>query len=227
MRSVFRWFLRAMNKLVLISAFVLLASSPVGAQDKRDSHVKAAELNLAHTQSGNWQTSAPHSQGFSIETPASLRAVQSFDGEHGVDYDPPQENRQDVSAYAAIETEPEDCRFGIIIISGRTRAGFLRSQPRDKIFWYLSVMLIGDDDDPSPDIEKEVDAGVVKGKEYFYIRDEQIFPNGRTGSIHTRGRIFDTGQKLYVLVFVGQKTSDLTSPDAERFLNSFRLRGRR
>jgi hypothetical protein len=178
-----------------------------------------------YAQNGNWRVSYPPHSGFSIETPVPLLKVISFDGEHGVNYDPG-ENSRDISSYAAVESSPEECRFGIIVISGRTRARFLRSGPGNELFWYLGAMLIGDDDDPDPERVKVVWADGLKGKEYFYIRKNQDFPNGRTGAFNTRGRIFDTGNEIYVIVFVGQKIDDLTSLDAEHFLNSFHLRRR-
>jgi hypothetical protein len=195
--------------------------------------MKTAALTLAvimfaasrgHAQ--DWRVYSSPNKSFSVELPAPLSKVKSFDGEHGVNFGGGQ-GEQGVSSYAAIEADPDDCRFGIIVISGRLGATLLGSQPRDKSFWYLSVLFIGDDDDAKPDIEREVLVNGLSGREYFYIRDEQKFPLGRVSSHHTRGRIFDADGKLYIVVFVGRKTADLTSPDAERFLNSFRVTTRR
>lgn len=170
----------------------------------------------------DWRVTFPPDRSFSVEVPAPLVKVRSFDGEHGVDWDP-NSFWPSSSAYVAIETTPEVCRFGIIVMNGNLK--LYRSMQRKELLEALSVMLIGDDDDSRPEIENVINSNGLKGREYFFIRDEQ----GSTGSIHTRGRILDTGSKIYIIVFVGQDTKELTSADAERFLNSFRLlkRGRK
>lgn len=179
---------------------------------------------LTFAQKRVWRVSLPPDRSFSVEVPAALLKVKSFDGEHGVDFDPNFIGPSS-SAYVSIEAEPEDCRFGIIVINGKVKP-FL-TQERKELLEYLSVMLIGDDDDSTPDIEKLIHNNGLTWKEYFFIRNEQTFEGrGSTGSIHTRGRILDAGNKIYILVFVGQDTKELTSSDAERFLNSFRLRRR-
>lgn len=177
--------------------------------------------NISHAQNKGWRVHSPPGRGFSVEVPAPLRRVKSFDGEHGVDFDPDQD-KHGIFSYAAIENTPEDCRFGIIVLNGRAKN--LLSLPRKETIDYLSVILIGDDDDSEPESVKDVRVNGLVGRDYLYVRDERKSAFGSTGSIHTRGRIFDTGSKIYVLVFVGQDTTQLTSPDAERFLNSFRLR---
>ena len=183
----------------------------------------AAQGSLLPAQNGEWRVYSPPRAGFSIEAPAALRKVLSCDGEHGASLAPDQMNRW-AACYAAIETTPEDSRFLVIVINGRAK--FLRSQPRDKLIWYLSVMLIGDDDEPEPTSVAAITANGLTGKEYFYAKPRQVSPNGSTAEIFKRGRIFDTGREIYVLVFVGQNAKDLTSPDAERFFKSFRLRRR-
>ena len=170
-----------------------------------------------------WRVYTPPDKSFSVELPAPLTRVKSFDGEHGINFDTDWDMRG-ITSYAAIETTLDDCRFGIVVVSGKARKMFLRSsRPGRERFWYLSVIFIGDDDDATPDEEGEVRVNGLNGREYFYIRDGV----SNTGEIHTRGRIFDAGGRLYVVVFVGQKTDDLRSPDAERFLNSFRAHGHR
>jgi hypothetical protein len=168
---------------------------------------------LAHAQTGSWRIYTPSKQSFSIEAPAPLRKVESFSGEHQASLERSQ--RIDwATCYAAIETTPEASPFGIIVINARQK--FIRSQPRDKLYWYLGAVLIGNEDEAEPINVKEINVNGLKGKEYIYTR----------GGVSTRGRIFEVGGKIYVVVFVGKDDNDLTSFDAERFLNSFRLRKR-
>ena len=174
-----------------------------------------AQWGLAHAQHGTgWRVYSPKRGGFSVETPAPLRKVMSFDGEHGASTEPDQKNGW-ADCYAAAETTPEDARFGIVVINAGQK--FLRSKPREGpygLYWYLGAVLIGNEDEAEPTSVKEIDANELKGKEYIYTH----------GGVSTKGRIFETGGKIYVVVFVGRDDEDLTSPDAARFLNSFRLR---
>jgi hypothetical protein len=178
----------------------------------------AIQGDLTHAQNGNWRAYSPPHSGFSIETPAPLRRVMSFEGEHGASLAPDQRNEW-AYCYAAIETTPQDSRFGIAVINGRSR--ITRSQKREELLEYLSWIFFADDDElqfmRAPVVVRNKG---LTGKEYFYI------DTYGSGNLFTRGRIFDTGNKIYVIVFVGQNIKDLTSPDAERFLNSFRLRRR-
>jgi hypothetical protein len=85
---------------------------------------------------------------------------------------------------------------------------------------YLGAILIGDEDETqSMRVPRAVEHNGPTGKEYFYVRE-----NAQGGDLFTRGRIFVAGGKIYVIVFVGRNAKDLTSTEAERFLNSFRLR---
>ena len=87
-------------------------------------------------------------------------------------------------------------------------------------------MLIGDDDDPDPKIQKRVTVNGLRGNEYFHIREKNA-GGGTQFELYTRGRIFDRGNRIYVVTFIGRDEKDLRSPDAQRFLNSFRLVKRR
>jgi len=173
---------------------------------------------LARAQA-QWKTYTSPDKTFLLEAPAPLREVASFDGEHGASLDPDQEY-QWAKSYAVIETGG-DVRFGLNVINGRPKD--FRSQPRAKLLWYLSAVLIGDEDNPDSKIQKRINVNGLKGNEYFHSRENRIIGNGSTGEIHTRGRIFDTGARIYVITFIGNDAEDLTSADAERFLNSFRL----
>jgi hypothetical protein len=183
-------------------------------------HVTQTSLNT-HAQNKSWRIYSPPDKSLSVELPTPLVKVKSFDGKHGVDLDfDPEQNGKGNYSYAAIDPVSRDSRFGIIVINGRSR--FLRSQKREKSLEYLSWFLIADEDELQfmrPPVK--VENNMLVGKEYFYVKDVTI-----NDPLFTRGRIFDTGNKIYVLVFIGQNTKDLTSPDAERFFSSFRLRRR-
>ena len=174
--------------------------------------------SLARSQT-QWKTYTSPDKIFLIDAPAPLREVASFDGEHGATLDPHQEYEW-AKSYAVIETD-RNVRFGLNVINGRLK-GF-RSQPQARLLWYLSAVLIGDEDNPDAKIQKRITVNGLKGNEYFHIRENRIIGNGSTGEIHTRGRIFDRGDRIYVITFIGSDAKDLTSGDAERFLNSFRL----
>ncbi len=178
-----------------------------------------AQGDLAYTQSGDWRVYSPPHSGFSVETPTSLLKVKSFDGEHGADFDPEQDG-QWISSYASIETTRENSRFGIIVINGRLKV--LRSKKREKYLESMSYLFFADDDETqflrAPIAVKH---NGIAGKEYLYIKESMHGSN-----LFTRGRIFDISNKIYVIVFRGQNVKDLTSLDAERFLNSFRLHRR-
>jgi hypothetical protein len=167
-----------------------------------------------------WQTYTSPDKSFSVNAPAPLREVASFDGEHGANFALDQKYDW-ATSYAVIEAGRENVRFGVNLIDDRLKD--IRAQGQTKLLWYLSAVLIGDEDNPDPKIRKRVNVNGLKGNEYFHIRENKIFPNGSTGEIHTRGRIFDTGARIYVITYIGRDAKDLRSIDAERFLNSFRL----
>lgn len=186
--------------LILASAMVLLSAQTCG---------------VAHAQNRSWRVDSPRGGGFSVEVPAPLRRVVWFEGEHGATLEPDQ-GKKGASCYAVIETTPKDSRFGVTVIS--PRAGVSRPEGRAEFLHYLRIF-VGDDDRAEPEVERAIRAHGLAGKEYFYMKKED--------PLYTRGRIFDAGDRIYVVVFVGRTAEDLTSPDAERFLNSFRARARR
>ena len=164
-----------------------------------------------------WKTYSSSDKSFAIKAPAPLREVTSFDGEHGASLAPDQKYEW-ATCYAVIETGQENVRFGIDVVNGRLKD--IRSQSQAKLLWYLSAVLIGDEDNPNAKIQRRINVNGLKGTEYFHIRENLT---GNTGEIYTRGRIFDQGRRIYVITFIGHDAKDLTSADAERFLNSFRL----
>ena len=165
----------------------------------------------SHAQT-RWQTFTSPDKNFSVEVPAPFRKVAGFSGEHGVTLTSDQDDPS-VTSYAVIETTSDDVRFGLNVLEVPKS---MKSRPP---LWYLGVILIGDDDHPQPKLEKRVNVNGLRGTEYVF--------NLETHEMHTRGRIFDTGRRIYVIIFVGRDLKDLTSVDAERFLNSFRLLKRR
>ena len=170
-------------------------------------------------QQDKWRTYSSPDNKFSVELPGPLIKVKSFDGKHGVDFDP--EQNKYGSSYIARENIDNDARFGIIALKGSTK--IFKAQKRSRTIEGLSWLLIADEDElqflKRPN---EITSNGLRGREYFYIKDKTI-----NSPLFTRGRIFDTGSVIYVLVFVGTNQDELTSSDAERFFNSFRLQQRR
>lgn len=181
--------------------------------------VVAQMSSVAHAEDKSWRAYSPPDASFSVELPAPLRKVMSFEGEHGASLEPDQEIKW-ASCYAAIETTPKDSRFGIIVLETKSLRKILRSMSRDEALTSLSYTFLADDDETQYlKAPIEIKYNGLKGKEYFYVK-ESGYPYGN--KLFTRGRIFDVGSKIYVTIFVGQNAQDLTSPVAERFLNSFR-----
>jgi hypothetical protein len=166
-------------------------------------------------QASNWRTYSPPDRSFSVSLPAPLTKVGAFSGEHGAALEPI-EGEDNSQVYAAPEGIPEDARFGIVVVKARP---FVSQIKRDKAIDYLSWILLGDEDElqfmkPS----KKIICNGLVGREYFYIKEPTI-----NSPMFTRGRIFDTGQKIYILIFIGKDAQDLSSADADRFFNSFQL----
>ena len=169
-------------------------------------------------QGNSWQTYSPSDSRFSVELPAPLRKVMSFEAEQRASLALDQKMKG-ASCYAAIETTPGESRFGIIVIPAKYLSKI--SMSKEGVFRSLSYTFLADDDEPQflkPPLEL-IQNG-LSGKEYIYIKDSKY-----SGSLYTRGRILDAGSAFYVLVYVGRDEKDLLSFDANRFLNSFRVRG--
>ncbi len=196
--------MRLAASIVLAASFLHFAFADARAQDR-------------------WQIYSSPDKGFSVEAPAPLRKVPSFDGEHGANLAPDQKIRW-ATCYAIIETTPEDARFGVVVVNGRLKV--MRARPQSEVLWHLGAVLIGDDDDPNPKTQKPITVNGLTGNEYFHIRESNA-GGGTQSELYTRGRIFDRGDRIYVVTFIGRDAKDLTSADAERFLNSFRLLKRR
>lgn len=192
-----------MNRTALIALTVTLAFAPPAARTGR----------AAGAQDGGWRTQSPPDKRFGVELPVPLREVVSFSGEHQATLEPDQKSWW-CPCYAGYETDPGESRFGVVVVNARQK--YIRSQPREGrygLYQYLGAMVIGNEDEPEPTSVKEIGVNGLRGKEFIYTR----------GGVATRGRMFETGGRIYVVVFVGKNEKDLASPDAERFLNSFRL----
>jgi hypothetical protein len=183
-----------------------------------------AQPNLiVNAQGRAWQTFSSPADDFTVEVPAGLRIVKTCEGRNEADLEPAR--REDLtsytSCYEAPEASPGESRFRLLVINGRAQV--LSSLPRAELLAYLSVMTIGDDDDPEPTSEAAVKVHGLSGTEYYYAKESKVFEHVRTNEIFKRGRVFDTGSKIYIQVFEGRDAKDLKSPDAERFFSSFRL----
>lgn len=201
---VFPFSFRAKNMKIYVLALTIL--------------LIAQSIVKAQPQKTEWRVNSSPDKSFNVELPSPLRKVMSFEGEHGANLEPDQKIMW-ADCYAAIETTPEESRFGIIVINGRSK--FLRSQKREKILEVFSWMFLADDDELQfMRAPVAVMRNRLTGKEYFYVKETD------TSYLYIRGRIFDTASRIYVLVFVGRDANDLRSADAERFLNSFRLAAR-
>lgn len=176
----------------------------------------AQMIAQAQMKEGVWRVYSSPDKKFNIELPSPLRKVMSFEGEHGANLDLDQKIRW-ADCYAVIETTPQESRFGVIVINGRSK--FVRSQKREEILEYLSWVFLADDDELQHMREPvAVKQNGLRGREYFYV------DSVGSSNLYTRGRIFDTGIRIYILVFVGRDTNDLRSAEADRFLDSFQLR---
>lgn len=171
-------------------------------------------------QDRSWQTYSVPDTAFTVELPAKLQKVMSFEGEHGASLEHGQEMKGG-ACYAAIETTPSESRFGIIVIKAEEAAKVKMS--RAEAVAALKYAFLADDDEIQYLTKPfQVKTNGLTGREYFYIND-------RKGdfSLFTRGRIFDAGDRFFVLIFVGRTEEDLSSDDAKRFFNSFRKGKRR
>jgi hypothetical protein len=161
--------------------------------------------------SPRWRVYSSPDKSFSVELPAPLQRVTFFEGKHGASNEQGLDADKNVSYYAALQSTPKVREYGVIVIDEESKG--LSPPEREKRVAGLEFLIGGDDAIPTS--ERTVHANGLTGKEYVYA--EEI-----ADGIYTRGRIFDAGKKIYVIVFRGRTAEDLSSPDAERFLNSFR-----
>jgi hypothetical protein len=148
--------------------------------------------------------------------PSPLYKVSWFEGKHGAEIEPDWgfENNK-TSSYVALQKDPKTRQFGLVVFedAGESTAKE-RSEYGKGIFgsWYF--MIGGDDAEPTS--EKEISVNGLSGREYVFAKAIQL-------DTYTRGRIFYADGRLYFVIFVTSSAEDLLSPDADRFLNSFRI----
>lgn len=169
----------------------------------------------AEAQNKTWKLNSPCDNDFSVETPARLYNVGWFEGKHGPSMDPDEPFEQDDDSYAAIQSTPMSRQFGIVVMKVPRKD---RREYERREFGGLYFMIGGDD--VWPTTERMIRRNGLLGREYVYA--DPVAENK-----YPRGRIFYARGRLYFVIFVGATAADATSPDAERFLNSFRLRKRR
>jgi hypothetical protein len=164
----------------------------------------------------DWRVQAPCVSDFSVELPAPLYEVSTFEGKHGPSLDAERGFDSFGPAFVALQKTPMERQFGIVVrnVSKKERKEF-NLDLKHGDFGGLNFMIGGDD--ATPTNEKIVRVNGLVGKEYTYAK--AIKPD-----TYTRGRIFFINNRLYFVIFVTTKAEDISSADAERFLNSFRLR---
>jgi hypothetical protein len=175
---------------------------------------------IAFGQQQDWHVYLSVEDKFAVALPSAVQITKTGASKNEASLDPDQRGSLD-SYISTYEDKAQESKFRILIINGRAK--MFESMSRDSLLTYFSVMIIGDDDEPQSTSEKVIDVNGLKGKEYVWAMESKIFEYGRSNEIFRRGRIFDSGDKIYVVVFVGENAADLKSPIAERFLNSFRL----
>jgi hypothetical protein len=168
------------------------------------------QVVLVAAQSRRWKVYSPPDKTFSVVVPEATNSVER-----------PEQTSRTCSMFAHSlehtlrETIPRETRFGVVVLDGR--AGILRKLIRQKALEHLSWNFIAEEDEPGffRTTKRTMTHGLV-GHEYFYIKDSGT-------PLFARGRIFDTGKRIYILVFRAQHLPDLMSVDANRFFSSFRL----
>ena len=177
---------------------------------------------IAQGQSPGWRVYSSTADGFTVEIPSASRIVKTSESKNDASLGP--DERQSLNSYISVyeDASPDqDSKFRILVINGK--GDFFKSSSRSDLLTYLSVMVIGDDDDPHPTSDRTIKVNQLEGKEYVWAKERKVFEHGSTNEIFKRGRIFDQGDKIYILVFIGENSDELRSPTAERFLNSLRL----
>ena len=172
----------------------------------------------AQGQTRAWRVySSTDDDRFTVEIPRSSNIVKTIESknEANLSADEKRNFLSYVSAYEDASASDQRSQFLIGVINGQ--AALFKSVSREKLLWYLSVLIIGDDDDPHPTRVRTIKVNRLVGKEYVWDKQNRLF---------SRGRIFDRGDKIYVIVFKGENSKELKSPTVERFLSSFRLQKR-
>ena len=186
-----------------------------------------AQLELiAPGQHRDWHVYSSSDDQFTVEVPSAVSIIKTGESKNEARLDPNERESlaSYVSSYEDSAPSNQNSKFRIFVINGQAK--IFNSLSRDSLLTYLSVMLIGDDDDPQPTSETVIKINGLQGKEYVWAKERIVFEYGSSNEIFKRGRIFDKGNKIYVIVFVGQNANELKSPTAARFLNSLSLNKR-
>jgi hypothetical protein len=178
---------------------------------------------IAQKQTEAWHVYSSAEDRFTVAVPRSVR-ISKFD-EKNAEPDQKDSLASYISVYEDAAGPYETGKFRILVIN--TKAKDFASLSRGDLLTYLSVMIIGDDDDPRPSREMPIKVNGLTGREYVWAKESKTFEYGSSGELFKRGRTFDRGDKIYIIVFVGENAAELKSQTAERFLNSFRLSPRR
>lgn len=89
---------------------------------------------------------------------------------------------------------------------------------QEDVLDYFALMALGDDDAPSYlSSPKDINSNGLSGKEYNYIDTDEPFKH------FSRGRLIESTDRLFILVFNGKNEDDLTSSDASQFFDSFEI----
>ncbi|HEY0763921.1 MAG TPA: hypothetical protein VGD61_16215 [Pyrinomonadaceae bacterium] len=164
-------------------------------------------------QASAWRIQFPCDRSFSIEVPAHLYEVTWFEGKHGPSIEPEEDRKNGARAFVALQGTPKKRQFGVVVqnVPREERAAFVRKE-----FGGLYFVIGGDD--ATATSQKIVRVNGLTGREYVYAKEI-------AEDTYTRGRIFYAAGRIYIIVFVGTSAEDLGSQEADRFLNSFRIRG--
>jgi len=162
----------------------------------------------------SWREYSEKEVGFTLEAPSPFVRVAFFEGMHGIAPEKGSVKRPGLECFASAE-KAQGREYGIVVIDTKKL-----TDPEDKMDADHKTtdgfeFLIGGDDNEPTTIKKIVNHGHV-GRELVYSQEI------RKG-VFTRGRVFESNSRYFVLVFRARRSDDLFSSAANRFLNSFRL----
>jgi hypothetical protein len=156
--------------------------------------------SISHAQS-SWRLFSPPDKSLRIETPVPLNRIDDMYGDTSPD------------GYKSIDVFGGESKSrGSFLIVILTPSEEMRSKhPNANEIAGLEFVIGGDDAKPLS--ERVINVQGLKGKEFIYNLDGK----------RTRGRILDSGERIFVLVYGSRKAKDITSPSATRFFDSFKL----
>ncbi|HEX8491198.1 MAG TPA: hypothetical protein VF658_00005 [Pyrinomonadaceae bacterium] len=175
--------------------------------------ILAMLLILSSVYAQGWRVYSPPNTNYSIESPVPFHRVRYYEGEHGIgDAWTTKEEARGSIVYVAQQSSPKLRDYAVLVADIPKERRPLSVDDIDYLKWW-----IGGDDESEPTDVIDVEVHGLKGKEYIYAKAISL-------DRYTRGRIFDGGDKVYILIFKSSTAEDLSSNAATRFLNSFRLR---